>query len=169
MSRFSMTAALALLLLAQAAQAELYRCQQGGTTVFSDKPCAKDAQPYQPEHPIQVVPHIQAPDLAKKYDEDVQRGKKDRDQADSKWNKDYQTRKEQEQRLKQAHAKRKVVAGMTAREVRSLLGEPVNTNRSESAKGVKESWTYMDNGARLTVSFKDGVVTGTTHHKGRKK
>ena len=63
MPRFSLALPLSLVLLPLAASADMYRCQKDGAILFSDKPCASDAQEYKPK-PIQVVPATNAPDLA---------------------------------------------------------------------------------------------------------
>lgn len=43
----SIAALLAALIAPAVAQAEIYKCTQGGKTIFSDRPCAADAAPMQ--------------------------------------------------------------------------------------------------------------------------
>ena len=171
MSRYPLAAALVLMVLAPGARAEVFRCQKDGTTVFSDKPCADDAQTYAPKHPLVVVPGDgRAPDLAKQYDQRQQKETQARDQADRAWNKDYQARKAQDERLSRARAQGRVTAGMDASEVRNKLGEPLFTSHNENAGVTREAWTYKNHdGSRTVVRFKNGVVTETSTAKGRRK
>lgn len=157
-----------LLMVAGPAMAEVYRCSQGKTTVFSDKPCKEGDAPYQAQRPIIVVPHDKAPDLAKQYDEREAREKKARDEENVAWNRDYAARKAEEKRLSAARAKRKVVQGMKADEVRRLMGEPTEVSRDEDRKDTKEVWTYFQDRSKVQVYLKDGVVTRTYHKKSRK-
>ena len=102
---FSLTPLLILALLPFGANAEVFRCQKDGTTVFSDKPCATDAQAYTPK-PIQVMPATKVPDLSKQYDQRISKETKARDKDNEAWNKDYQAKKQQEE-LDKERAKRK--------------------------------------------------------------
>ena len=91
------------------ATAQVYRCPQGKTTVFSDKPCDNQSEPYQAQRPVIVVPHEKAPDLAQQYDERIAREKKAHEAENAAWNRVYKTRKSEEERLRAARSKRKVV------------------------------------------------------------
>jgi len=167
MPRFSPTALLILALLPLGAHAELFRCQKDGTTVFSDKPCAADAQAYNPK-PIQVMPATKAPDLAKQYDQRMTQTTNDRDQAHEAWNKDHQAKKQQEEAIRDARIARKVVAGMSQQDVRSMLGDPQVTSHNENLGVVREGWTYKNSdGSRSIVYFKDGIVTATSSKSGK--
>lgn len=167
MSRFSPIPLLILVLLPLTAQAELFRCQKDGTTVFSDKPCAADAQAYTPK-PIQVVPAIKANDLAKQYDQRMAKSTKERDQANEEWNKDHQEKKKQEEVVRDARIARKAVAGMTQRQVRDMLGDPQVSSHNENLGVVREGWTYKHpDGSRDIVYFKDGIVTNTATRSGK--
>lgn len=157
-----------LLLLAVPAMAQVYRCPQGKTTVFSDKPCDDKAEPYQAQRPVVIVPHEKAPDLAQQYDERLAREKKARDEENASWNRDYKARKAEEERLRKARLQRKVVQGMKADEVRRLMGEPVEISRDEDQKSTRETWTYLTDRNKTQIYFKDGVVTRTYHKKSRK-
>lgn len=158
---------LILVLLPFGAQAELFRCQKEGTTVFSDKPCAADAETYDPK-PIQVVPATKAPDLAKQYDQRAAKETKDRDQANEAWNKEHQAKKQQEEITRNARIAGKVVAGMTQDQVRDMLGKPQVTSHNENLGVVREGWTYKrPDGSRDIVYFKDGIVTKTASKRGK--
>lgn len=157
-----------LMLVATSAMAQVYRCPQGKTTVFSDKPCDDKGELYQAQRPVVVVPHEKAPDLARQYDERLAREKKARDEENSSWNRDYKARKAEEERLRKARAQRRVVQGMKADEVRRLMGEPIEIRRDEDQKNARETWTYRMDRSKTRVYFKDGVVTRTSHSKVRK-
>jgi len=166
MTRFVTAATLTLALLPFGASAELFRCQKDGTTVFSDKPCAADAQAYTPK-PIQVIPSIKTKDLAKQYDERTAKAVKERDKANEAWNKEYQAKKEQEEKIRDARIEGKAVAGMSQQQVRDILGAPQVTSHNENRGVVREGWTYKNpDGSRSIVYFKDGIVTGSSY-KGR--
>ncbi len=167
MPRFPLAVTLVLGLLPFGAQAELFRCQKDGTTVFSDKPCSADAQAYTPK-PIQVVPAVKAHDLAKQYDERTAKAVKERDKANEAWNKEYQAKKQQEETIRNARIDGKAVAGMSQQQVRDMLGDPQVTSHNENMGVVREGWTYKNpDGTRSIVYFKNGVVTGTAY-KGQK-
>ena len=166
----AIAAGLALLMIASAAQADVYQCQKDGVTVFSDKPCAADAQTYHPAHPVQVIPHVDAPDLAKQYDDKVQQGRKARDQAYAQSNSEYQAQKDEDERLHSAMVQGKVVVGMSAAQVRTLMGTPLGTRRQARKGSVTEVWTYQQkDGSRLAVSLKDGKVVSLYEKRGRSK
>ena len=166
MSRFRLLATLALL-LPWAAHAKMYRCDKGGTVLFSDKPCAPDAQPYRPKE-IQVIPSVKdAPDLAKEYDERMARQTRERDKDNEAWNKAHETQKKKDEAVRAAWVKGKPAAGMSQQQVRNLLGDPLVTSHNENRGVVREGWTYvMPDGSRTIVYFKDGIVSSTaTKHK----
>lgn len=154
-----------LFLTTMAVQAEIYRCPQGKTTVFSDKPCDEKAEPYQAQTPLIVVPHEKAPDLAKQYDARIAQEKKAIKEENADWNKKYKARKLEEARLSAARAKGKVAEGMKAEEVRQLMGDPVEVSRDEDSANTRETWTYLVGRDKTQVYFKDGVVTRTYHKK----
>jgi hypothetical protein len=157
---------LILVLLPLAARAELFRCEKDGTTVFSDKPCADNAEAYKPK-PIQVVPATKAGDLAKQYDERSAKAAKERDQANEAWNKEHQEKKQQEDRIRDARVKREVVAGMSQQQVLDLMGKPQVTSHNENLGVVREGWNYKKpDGSRDIVYFKDGIVTSTASKRG---
>jgi hypothetical protein len=156
------------LLLTTSAQAEVYRCPQGKTTVFSDTPCDDKAQPYQARNPIIIVPHEKAPDLSRQFDERIAREKKAIKAENAEWNKAYKLRKSDEARFSAARIQGKVVRGMDAEEVRRLLGEPTEISRDEDAGNPHETWTYLQGREKTQVYFKAGVVTRTYAKKSRR-
>lgn len=159
---------LPMVLLPPVARAdEMFRCEKDGTIVFSDKPCAADAEAYKPK-PIQVMPATKVPDLAKQYDERMARQTKDRDEANEAWNKEHQEKKQQDARIRDARVGRKVVAGMSQQEVLDMLGKPQVTSHNENLGVVREGWTYKKpDGSRDIVYFKDGIVTSTASRNGK--
>jgi hypothetical protein len=170
MIRFPIATALALTLLPLCATAQVFRCQKDGTTVFSDKPCAEDAQTYAPTQPLVVVPSdTRAADMAKQYDQRNAKDAQSRDKANEVWSKDHQAQKKQEEAFRDARMKRKAAVGMSQQQVRDLLGEPQITSRNENLGVVREGWTYKNrDGSRTIVYFKDGVVSKITSRRGHK-
>ena len=156
------------LLATMAAQAEIYRCPQGKTTVFSDAPCDEKAEPYQAKTPLIVVPHEKAPDLAQQYDARIAREKKAIKAENADWNKKYKAKKAEEERLRAARIKGEVTQGMQPEEVRRCMGEPSEISRDEDRSNTHETWTYLVGREKTQVYFKDGVVSRTYHKKLRR-
>lgn len=157
-----------LLLMADPAMAEIYRCPQGKTTVFSDKPCDASAEAYEPKTPLIVVPHKKAPDLAEQYDARIAQEKKAIQEENADWNKKYKAKKAEEERLRAARAKGEVTQGMQPDEVRRLMGEPTEISRDEDRSNTHETWTYLAGRDKTQIYFKDGVVSRTYHKKLRR-
>lgn len=144
----------------QPAQAEVYRCVVGGVTQFSDRPCqAGDAPLSVP--PANVVPADRAAaPLAEQHDRRVQASRKARAEEDAAWRQDYEARTAEAERLRAARGRGEVVRGMSANDVRRLLGTPAKIDSDRDAKGLRERWSYADTGAgRVTVTLRDGVVS----------
>lgn len=156
------------LLAVNPAMAEIYRCPQGKTTVFSDKPCDASAEAYEPKTPLIVVPHEKAPDLAKQYDARIAQEKKAIKEENTDWNKQYKAKRAEEERLRAARVKGKVVQGMQAEEVLRLMGDPTEISRDEDRSNTHETWTYLVGREKTQIYFKDGVVSRTYHKKLRR-
>ncbi|MGH8504554.1 MAG: DUF4124 domain-containing protein [Stenotrophobium sp.] len=148
-----------ILLAAGAAHAEVYRCQKDGVTAFSDKPCAKDAEAYRPVNPLQVIPHDTVPDTALKPDDKLERERKARDAEYARSNHEYEASKHEAAQVRAGLAQGRVTVGMTAAQVRDLMGEPLTTRRQKRKGRETEVWTFrQDDGSRLAVSLHAGKV-----------
>ena len=154
-------------LAAGAAHAEVYRCQKDGVTVFSDKPCARDAETYRPEHPLQVIPHDAVPETALKPDDKLERARRARDAEYARSNREYEAGKQEAARVRAGLAQGRVTIGMTAAQVRDLMGEPLTTRRQKRKGRETEVWTFrQDDGSRLAISLHQGkVVSLYENHK----
>lgn len=167
MPRFSLAMTLMLVLLPFGASAEMFRCQKDGATVFSDKPCASDAEAYTPK-PIQVVPSVKVPDTAKQSEQRAAKDSKARDEENKAWNEEHQARKKQEESIRNARIDNKVIAGMNQQQVRDMLGDPQVTSHNENLGVVREGWTYKNpDGSRTVVYFKNGIVSSTSSRSGK--
>lgn len=147
-----------LLLFAPAALgASVYRCEQDGRVVFTDRPCSAGAQPL-PERSPSVLPGGAAADLAKAHDERRRRANDARRKADAQWLQAHEARKAEEARLRQALVEGRVIQGMTAAQVRQAWGSPDRIERS-AQPGVQERWIWRS-GKKVTrsVTFRDGRV-----------
>lgn len=139
--------------------AQVYRCEQGGTVRYSDKPCASGAQPVELPKPI-VVPAGPKADLLGEAERRRNQQRQARDTADAQWLQDHETRKSEEDRLRDGRVSRTVVQGMRPADVRRIHGEPSVVSAGKTAKGARETWSYaMEGGRRVHVTFIDGVVT----------
>ena len=160
---------LAVLMGAPAAQAAVYRCTVGGVVQFSDKPCRAGDAPLDVKTPNVVQADDSAP-LAEQYDRRVREYGKARAAEDAAWRKDYEARSADAERLRTARAKREVVRGMSAGDVRRLLGEPQKTATASGKGGIKEIWSYADEGeGRVTVTLQGGTVSDVRRSGGRRR
>ncbi len=142
------------------APAEVYRCVVGGVTQFSDRPCqAGDAPLAVPQANVMPADRAAAP-LAEQHDRRVQAGREARDAEDAAWRQDHEARTAEAERLRAARVRGEVVRGMSAADVRRLLGTPTKIDSDRDARGLRERWSYADSGAgRVTVTLRDGVVS----------
>lgn len=147
-------------LLAGPAQAEIYRCQQAGQIQFSDRPCAAGAQPAQLPPATVVMPEPGTADLAREHDRRTQQHLRARAAEDGDLQRQRQQQRGDEARIRAARQRGDVVQGMSAIDVRHLLGEPAQiSTRSDANHGDTQIWQYRD-GKRsgATVSLRDGIV-----------
>ena len=160
--------AIAFVLGNGAAEAGVYRCTVDGVMQFSDKPCQAGDAPLDLSAPNVVQADADAAPLAEQYDRRTRDYQKARAADDSAWRKDYETRSADAERLRAARANREVVRGMSAADVRRLLGEP---QRTASGKGGRsETWTYADDGGgRVTVTLQGGLVSNVSRSGGNRK
>lgn len=152
------------LLLPAAAQAEVYRCTQDGRTVYTDTPCAPDAAPAQ----LPVLNRSAAgasADLAAEHDRALQEGKKKRDAADARFVKEQAEKQARAKRIRQAILDHRPELGMSASELDSALGAP----DQRSGDNGRETWTYLEDGYRLSLKLRDGQVTAISKKEDRKK
>lgn len=166
------TLAVLLLFASFGAQAEVYRCERSGKTVYSDKPCGDGtpAQAVRAPNRMDAPPPAQRK-LAKQYDERIERDRKARDKADAAWVREYDAQQKRRTEVRSAIEQRKAVRGMTESEVRMALGPPEHVTPGASSKnGDTEQWLYrQDRGAKLTVTFKNGSVSAVSGAKGKKR
>jgi hypothetical protein len=153
---------------ADIAPAEVYRCEVGGKLEFSDRPCAAGAPALElaPTNTMQAHPGDRA--LAEQHDKRGVASRKAQAAADADWKRAYAARKKKEAQIREGQIKGKVVAGMTASQVRSILGEPTSSQTQDGEAGSQETWTFRKDGSTQTVQFKGGQVTrvtGTTKKK----
>ncbi|MDB5968134.1 MAG: hypothetical protein JWQ90_584 [Hydrocarboniphaga sp.] len=145
------------------AGAGVFRCEQPGGPIFTDIPCNAEAQPIEVGKP-QPIQAVGGSDLAKRYDERRAREQGERAKADSQWVQQHDAARADEERLRRALVEGRVVAGMTAQQVRQVWGEPSDVQTQIDQNASRERWVYRrtrdgSHGVR-TVNFKDGRVAG---------
>ena len=155
---------LAVLLLPVAAPAEVYRCVKDGQVTYTDRPCSKDAAPVELP-PLNVTAPGKSANLAAEHDRAIQAGKTKRDAADAKFLKEQGEKQARASQIRQAILDHRALNGMTASELDSALGAP----DQRSGENGNERWTYDENDHRLTVTLRDGRVTGISKKDNRKK
>lgn len=158
-----------LLLVLSSAQAEVYRCEQGGQIVYTDQPCSGNATPETLPKLHVIPPNEVEQRLAGEYDQKRAKEKKARDKANQEWLKKHQAKKSDAERLKKARTQGKVVAGMTANQVRDLYGEPDDIKITAREDDATERWTFHLNGNIQTVDLADGRVTRHSEKKSKGK
>lgn len=155
---------LTALLVPFVAAAEVYRCEQEGRVTYTDRPCAADARPADLP-PLNVTAPGKSADLSGEHDRRVQDGKRRRDEADASFVKEQVEKQARDKEIRQAIIDRRAVRGMTGSELDSALGAP----DQRSGENGNERWTYDENDHRLTVTLRDGRVTGISRKENRKK
>lgn len=161
---------LLLSLLPTAASAEVYRCEQSGKAVYTDRPCYAQAAPLTVREPNAVTATQGERKLAREYDRRVERDRKARDKADRQWVKEHSAAEADMARIRKAIEQHRVVRGMTPDQVRMVLGVPAQTDSSVVREADIEQWTYRSaSGGKQVVTFKNGRVSNATAEKKRKR
>lgn len=155
-------------LLPASAQAQVYRCQQGEVTVFSDKPCEAGARPEPLPQPV-IVPAGPSVDLLGEAEKAAKRSAERNEAENAEWHKGYQTRTQEQEKLRNARVAGTVVEGMKPAEVRRIHGEPTLVSSGSNSKGEYETWSYSHgDGSRTHVTFTNGVVSAVRTRTSRK-
>ena len=158
------------LLAASAGAQPVYKCEEKGAITYTDRPCSPSARSAAlPGLIVTQPPGPSQRDLARAWDERINRERSERDRDDGEWLKQHANRKDREQRVRQAILAHKVIKGMTFDEVKRALGEPDQVDRGDSYGTAKETWTYAGSGQRRTVNFKDGQVISTAARAKRQR
>lgn len=152
---------LLLLLAATTAHAEVYKCTVAGAVTYTDKPCEANAEPADLP-PLHAVPGKKSGDLAKQFDERIEKGRSARDKADAVFVKQQAQKTAREKAVRKAIIDHEVIEGMTPSEVQSALGHADETLPDGR-------WRYRRDRERITVRFKDGRVSGVSRTSGSKK
>ena len=153
---------------ASAGTPPVYKCEEKGAITYTDQPCTATAQPHQLPAAILVQPPGAAVlERARSHDARLDRERAERDRADAEWLKRHGEHRDREARVRQAIHEHRVIKSMTMDEVRQALGEPDHIDSGDSYGTAKETWTYLRDGGRRTVNFKDGEVT-TAARKGKR-
>jgi hypothetical protein len=139
---------------ASLARAAVYKCEAGGRTTYTDKPCASGAEPAALPA-LQAIPATEGSALAKDFDERVAREKKTRDEADAAFLKQHAKKTAREKAIRKAIIDREVLKGMTPSEVQSAIGHADEVLPDGS-------WRYRRDGGRVVVRFKAGAVSSVS-------
>ena len=164
-----MCAVVAMLLSVAAGAEPVYKCEEKGSVIYTDQPCHPDAR-QQALPPLVVVqpPGRAERERARDHDARLARELAERERGDAEWLKRHGERRDREARVRKAIVEHRVIKSMTRDEVKQALGEPDQVAGGDSYGTAKETWTYVLDGERRTVNFKDGEVT-TTHRKGKRQ
>lgn len=145
--------ALICCLVVVSVEAEVYRCEVAGKSVYTDKPCAAGAEPHAMPG-LSTVPSEADADLVKQYDQRREQDLKDKRKEDAEWLKAHEARRAEEERMSAAAAAGRVLKDMSADQVRLALGGPDEVERSADG----EEWVYGSGKARQSIVFKQGRV-----------
>lgn len=164
-------AALLLPLLAAApASAQVYRCQQGDTTVFSDKPCAPGARTVEvpPAIVIPSGPRVDLIEEGRKREQRESQASSAQRKAEEEWQAQHAQSRAAEERIHRGRAEGKVVEGMSPADVRRIHGEPTVVSRNQRGEANRETWGYLLDRTRMTVVFTDDKVSSVSTRELRK-
>jgi hypothetical protein len=151
-----------LSLASPAAAQPVFKCEDKGTIIYTDQPCAPGARAAPLPDVIVVRPPSQSQrELARAHDDRLARDRADRDRGDAGWLQEHARRQDRDERVRKAIIEHRVIKGMTMDEVRQALGEPERVQAAENYGTAKETWTYLANGQARTVNFKDREVIST--------
>ncbi len=164
--RYTIILGLGLQFAALAAQADIYRCEQNGRTVYTDRPCAGER--IDPELATRAGagdPAAQASrsrheaaaktETTRRWQQEDAAADAQQRKADAEWLAHYA----KEKQIEDAFQRREVVAGMTRDQVRLILGTPDRVGKEASAQGQDEHWEYPDRGTgAATAIFRDGKL-----------
>ena len=139
------------------AEAAVYRCEQAGRTVYTDTPCAAGSEPMAERRPPTIAAGGEA-DLAAAHDERRERELDSRGDADAQWLRLHEERKAEAARVRQGLVEGRVVAGMSAADVRHVRGAPDSIEPGAGVGG--ERWVYRRDRKREVVQFENGRVKG---------
>ena len=162
MPRLAILLTLSGLIACFGARAEVYRCQQDGRTVYTDHPCAANAEPAELPPVTTVAPAAHAKGLADQFDRETRKEAAATRRARAETAAQYEQQHARDQAIRKALVEHRVIKGMTPGDVRRVLHAPT---RIENEGGVTERWIYDDGGQRRTVVFKDGLVAGDSTRK----
>jgi hypothetical protein len=153
--------AIPFLLFAAATEAAVYKCVDKGITRYADQPCAPAAQPATLP-PVTTVPAGAADDLVRQRDERLGQQKAARDKADAAFVESHAKRRARENAVRAAIIDHQVIEGMTPSEVQSALG-------SADEMLPSGAWRYRRGGQRITITFKNAVVSGVSSQAEKNK
>jgi hypothetical protein len=147
----------------------VYKCEEKGAITYTDQPCSGAArEQVLPPLVVMEAPGPARQALARQYDARVAQDRAERDRADTEWLKQHRNRRDREERVRKAIIGHTVIKSMTMDEVKRALGEPDHVDTGDSYGTAKETWTYVQDGQRRTVNFKNGEVI-STQRKGRRQ
>jgi hypothetical protein len=148
----------------------VYKCEEGGTITYTDRPCSPSAAPH--ELPMAIVaqpPSATERALAREHDARIARDLEARDRADDQWLGHHAERQNRAEKVRKAIIARRVIRGMTVDEVRQALGDPEQVSGGESFGTDKQTWTYKLGGETRVVNFKDGEVLSTSTRRASRR
>lgn len=141
-----------------AVQADIYRCEQGGQSVYTDQPCAGERiDPELATRTGRADPANAASksEWVRRWEQESAVSQGQQRKADAEWLKHHA----QEKQIEDAYRRREIVAGMTQDQIRLILGTPDRIGKHADTYGQDDVWEYPDRGTgRATVIFRDGRV-----------
>lgn len=141
--RIRMTAALVSLLASVGAHAQVYKCVDGGKTVYSQAPCGPKAQTLDIQHKAKPRPGSFAEAQARR--EDYLRANPGTPDL-----------------FRHAIQGGVAIPGMTREQVLAAMGEPIDRNLTQTASTSLAQWVYRyPSGKQHYVYFENGVVVAT--------
>ncbi|ACL71477.1 hypothetical protein Tgr7_0379 [Thioalkalivibrio sulfidiphilus HL-EbGr7] len=148
-----------LLGISSGAHSQVYRCEVNGQTVFSQTPCAPEAEAIRTEPTApSAAPRGLRPGEIQNLRQQSSRTDRERARAA-----EHNASERDRARLEEATRARQVVPGMTPEQVRRAWGSPSRVNVTDSRYSYNEQWVYeRENYRRDYVHFRNGLVTSVS-------
>jgi len=161
----ALTSSLLALVPAAPTAGEIYRCtrQDGGAPLYTDTRCDAQAQPVPSRTPPTIAAYP-APDLAARHDQRLQREHERRQALDARWLAEHHRAAALDQRIRQAVVEGRVVAGMSAAQVRQAWGAPDQVIPQVGDGAPRERWVYRgdrDGTGTRSVQLEGNRVVGS--------
>ncbi|PWG61782.1 DUF4124 domain-containing protein [Sediminicurvatus halobius] len=169
MMRYSTLIAAAVLALPVCASAQIYRCETESGTVFSQAPCAPDAERVEGDDSYDSEAAAKAEARTQRIMSDWQRERQQRLENRARWRAEQRQEREAERRREELNRQARrgnIQRGADCDVATSAAGRPDRVNEGSDARGEWQQYVYEDGGQTRYVHCRDGKVTSSSRWGG---